>query len=141
MKVSKTGTAKGPDATKKAKKSSSEDGAFAETLRGVSGGEAAEHAQATGGVGAVDSILAVQQTAEATDHRSRGLMMDYGNDLLDRLEQIRVALLAGTISKDRLQDLARRLREQKSKSDDPKLNDLIAEIELRVEVEIAKFTR
>ncbi len=141
MKVSKTGTAKGPDAAKKTKKSSSEDGAFAETLRGVSGGEATEHAQATGSVGSVDSILAVQQTADATDHRSRGLMMDYGNDLLDRLEQIRVAVLAGTISKDRLQDLARRLRERKSKSDDPKLNDLIAEIELRVEVEIAKFTR
>lgn len=141
MKVSKTGSAKGPGATNKAKKSSPDDGAFAETLRGVSGAEAAEQAQATGGVGAVDSILAVQQTADATDHRSRGLMLDYGNDLLDRLEQIRVAVLSGTISKDRLQELARKLRERKSASDDPKLNDLIAEVELRVEVEIAKFTR
>ncbi|MBO6521452.1 MAG: flagellar assembly protein FliX [Rhodospirillales bacterium] len=141
MKVSKTGSAKGPDATKKAKKSSAEDGAFADTLRGVSGADAAEQAQATGGVGAVNSILAVQQTADATDHRSRGLMLEYGNDLLDRLEQIRVAVLTGTISKDRLQELARKLRERKSASDDPKLNDLIAEVELRVEVEIAKFTR
>ena len=141
MKVSKTGTAKGPDATKKAKKPSSPDGAFADTLRGVSGNEPTEHAQATGGVGPVNSILAVQPTADATDHRSRGLMLDYGNDLLDRLDQIRLAVLSGSISKDRLQELARKLRERKNSSDDQKLNDLIAEVELRVEVEIAKFTR
>ncbi len=141
MKVTKTGSAKGPDAAKKTKKSSSPDGAFADTLRGVSGNEPAEQAQATSGVGAVSSILAVQQTADATDHRSRGVMLEYGNDLLDRLEQIRIAVLSGTISKDRLQELARKLRERKSASDDPKLNDLIAEVELRVEVEIAKFTR
>ena len=139
MKVTKTDGAKGVSSTRKAKKTS--DGGFADALRDVSGADAAEHAQATGGVGAVSSILAVQQTADATDHKSRGLMMQHGNDLLDRLEQIRLSILAGTISKDRLQELARRLRERKSASDDPRLNDLIDEVELRVEVEIAKFTR
>ena len=33
------------------------------------------------------------------------------------------------------------MRERKMQSDDPRLNDLVAEIELRVEVEIAKLTR
>ena len=140
MKVSKTGGPKGPDAKRKVDKPSGGAG-FAEALKGTSGADAVEHAQATGGVGAVDSILAVQQTADATDHRSRGLAMEYGNDLLDRLDQLRVQILTGAIPKDRLQDLARRLREHKSKSDDPRLNDLVAEIELRVEVEIAKLTR
>ena len=68
-------------------------------------------------------------------------MMEYGNDLLDQLDKIRMAILGGAISKDRLQDIARRLRERKITSDDPKLNDLIDEVELRVEVEIAKLTR
>lgn len=141
MKVSKTEGAKGVSSTRKAKKTAGDDGAFAEALREASGAEEAEQAQATGGVGAVASILAVQQTADATDHRSRGLLMDYGNDLLDRLDQIRLSVLSGAVSKDRLQDLARRLREHKTTSDDPRLNDLIAEVELRVEVEIAKLTR
>lgn len=141
MKVSKTGSVKGADSSKKAKKAAGDDGGFANALREVSGADATEHAHATGGVGAVSSILAAQQVADATDHKSRGLMINYGNDLLDRLEQIRVSILSGAVSKERLQDLARRLRERKSGSDDPRLDELINEVELRVEVEIAKLTR
>jgi len=141
MRVSKTEGGKGVDASRKTRKSSDSGSGFADALRDVSGTEETHHAQATGGVSAVDSILAVQQTADATDHRSRGLMMNYGTDLLDRLEQIRLAILRGTISKERLHELARKLRERKMSSDDPQLNELVAEIELRVEVEIAKLTR
>ncbi len=141
MKVSKVGGPKGPDSSKKAKKSGADDGAFAEALRGTSEADATEGAQATTNVGGVEQILAVQQTADATDHRSRGLLMNHGNDLLDRLDQLRMAVLTGSISKDRLQELARTMRERKVQSDDPRLNDLVAEIELRVEVEIAKLTR
>lgn len=141
MRVSKTEGGKGIDSSRKTRKSSDSGSGFADALRGVSATEETHKAQATGGVGAVDSILAVQQTADATDHRSRGLMMDYGTDLLDRLEQVRLAILRGTISKDKLHELARKLRERKINSDDPRLNELVAEIELRVEVEIAKLTR
>jgi hypothetical protein len=37
--------------------------------------------------------------------------------------------------------LAQRLRQKRQQSDDPKLNAIIDEIELRAEVEIAKLTR
>ena len=141
MKVSKVGGPKGPDSSNKTKKSSAVGGAFAEALRGTSDSEATESTQATSNVGAVGQILAVQQAADATDHRSRGLLMNHGNDLLDRLEQLRMSVLTGAISKDRLQELAPTMRERKVQSDDPRLNDLVAEIELRVEVEIAKLTR
>jgi len=86
-------------------------------------------------------VFAVQANADATDHRSRGLVVGYGNDLLNRLEQIRLGLLVGRISKERLQEMARRLREKRQTSDDPRLEELIKEIELRAEVEIAKLTR
>ena len=94
-----------------------------------------------GALGGVDGLLSVQAAQTATDHRSRGLLMSYGDDLLERLDQIRLAMLQGTMSKERLQDLARILREKRADSDDPRLNDLIGEIELRAEVEIAKLTR
>ena len=68
-------------------------------------------------------------------------MMDFGNEMLDRLEQLRLSILNGSVPKDRLQEMARRLRERTSNSDDPRLNDLIKDIELRVEVEIAKLRR
>lgn len=141
MKVSKTGGAKGPDSTRKKSKSSEDGAGFADALKTASGSAETEAAQATSSVGHVDAILAVQQTADATDHKSRGLMMDYGNEMLDRLEQLRISILNGAVSKDRLQEMARRLRERTSNSDDPRLNELIDDIELRVEVEIAKLRR
>lgn len=141
MKVSKTGGTSGPDSARKKSKSADGDSGFADALKSASGAEGAEQAQATSSVGHVDAILAVQQTADATDHKSRGLMMDYGNEMLDRLEQLRISILNGAISKERLQDMAKRLRERTSNSDDPRLNELINDIELRVEVEIAKLRR
>lgn len=141
MKVSKTGGTSGPDSARKRSKGPEADSGFADALKSASGADASEQAQATSSVGHVDAILAVQQTADATDHKSRGLMMDYGNEMLDRLEQLRISILNGSISKDRLQEMARRLRERNSNSDDPRLNDLINDIELRVEVEIAKLRR
>ncbi len=141
MKVTKSEGSKGVSSSRKAGKSAGDDSGFADALRDVAGSDATEHAQTTGGVGSIGSILAMQQVADSTDHRSRGLMMEYGNDLLDQLDKIRMAILSGSISKDRLQDIARRLRERKISSDDPLLNDLIDEVELRVEVEIAKLTR
>lgn len=141
MKVSKTSGPKGPDSTRKKSKTSDDGSGFADALKSASGAEATEKSQTTSSVGHIDAIFAVQQTADATDHKSRGLMMNYGNEMLDRLEQLRVSILNGAVSKDRLQDMARRLRERTSNSDDPRLNDLINDIELRVEVEIAKLRR
>ncbi len=140
MKVSKVGSVGGPDAARR-KKSAGGDGAFADALKETSDTGATSGPAATQGAHGVDGVYAIQANADATDHRSRGLLMGYGNDLLGRLEQIRLGLLAGRISKERLQELARRLREKRQESDDPRLNELIQEIELRAEVEIAKLTR
>ena len=141
MKVSKTGGAKSADAPRKPSKSIGDGAGFADALKSTSMADEAVAVSGPSGVTSVDAILAVQQSADATDHRSRGLMVAHGTDLLDRLEQLRQSILLGHVNKDTLQDLARRLRERKAGSDDARLNDLIADIELRVEVEIAKLTR
>ena len=67
--------------------------------------------------------------------------MQYGEGVLDRLDQIRHGLLVGAISKNELAELARTLRAGRQRSDDARLNDIIDEVELRAEVEIAKLTR
>ena len=68
-------------------------------------------------------------------------MFQYGDDLLNRLDDLRLAILDGVLSKDKLTELAHNLRQKRQNSDDPKLNEIIDEIELRVEVEVAKLTR
>ncbi|HIM25535.1 MAG TPA: hypothetical protein EYM29_08005 [Rhodospirillales bacterium] len=68
-------------------------------------------------------------------------MFQYGDDLLNRLDDLRLAILDGVLSKDKLTELAHNLRQKRQNSDDPKLNEIINEIELRAEVEVAKLTR
>jgi hypothetical protein len=141
MKVSKTGSTTQAGSTRKTKKTDDAGGSFADALKDTAAGGEVDSASGLVGVGSVDGVLALQEASDATDHRSRGLLMERGSDLLDRLEQIRLGLLNGSISKNRLHDLAKRLRERASESDDPRLNDLISDIELRVEVELAKLAR
>ncbi len=143
MKISKVGSPKDAAGVKK-KKAVAQNGAFAESLRDVVGADAASGphaAEPTGKVGAVDSILALQEVPDAIDRRSRGLVRQHGEELLNRLDELRVAILAGAVPKDRLTQLAQRLRQKRQQSDDPRLNEIIDEIELRAEVEVAKLTR
>lgn len=141
MKIGNVGAGRGPAATRKASKSSASGPAFSETLRDAADASGVEGAGGVTGVTSVGGLLSVQEVGDATDGRSRGLLMEYGDDLLDRLEEIRLGLLLGTISKDRLAELAQRMRQHRQESDDPVLGEIIDEIELRSEVEIAKLTR
>ena len=61
--------------------------------------------------------------------------------LLEKLEEIRDGLLLGYISKDKLIEISRYVRETKINTADEKLAELIGEIELRVEVELAKLMK
>ena len=143
MKISKVDSANKAGSVKK-KKSVAKDGVFAEQVRGVAGAGKTESAQAVDTVapaGAVDALFAVQEVPDATDGRSRKVLQQFGDELLDSLDDLRLAILAGAISKEKLAELAQKLRQKRQDSDDPRLNEIIEEIELRCEVEVAKLTR
>jgi hypothetical protein len=59
--------------------------------------------------------------------------------LLDELDKIKIALLGGELSPGQLDRLGRAIREQRSATDDPKLEGLLDEIETRASVELAKL--
>ncbi len=143
MKVTNSGRVGDITSTKKKKTGASSEADFADALkRSTSADAVAESSDAdAAGVGAVDSILAAQEVADATDHASRGRAVAHGDAILERLDELRLAILAGVVPKDRLQEMAQMLRQKREASDDPRLNEIIAEIELRAEVEIAKLTR
>lgn len=142
MKVSNVGSSRSVSSSRRAGKASGGGGAeFAEQLREAAGSfEAGPVVESQAAVG-VDSILLTQGVGDATEERQRRLARQYGMDLLDRLEQIRADLLAGAVPKERLANLAHLMRAHKRNISDPHLRDIIGEIELRVEVEIAKLTR
>ena len=87
----------------------------------------------------VDALLAAQATDETTDREARQRLLRHGEDILDRLEEVRHGLLLGMIPKERLLDLARMVRARRDSIGDPRLAALLDEIELRAEVELAKL--
>ena len=114
------------------------DGSFKVTLGDPApAAGAAGPSSAAGPVASAQALLAVQEVGDATAGRSKGLMR--AEDMLDALEDLRRGLLMGTVSKAKLQSLARMARARRETIDDPRLNALLDEIELRAEVELAKL--
>ncbi len=130
-------------ATQKTRRSSSAGGSrFADHLDKTSESDG-EIAGTTGvtGIAAVSSILSAQEVVDDGDDAARRQLARRGDDILDRLEEIRRDILTGGVSRQRLENLAQSLRQRRTDVKDPRLIEIIDEIELRAAVEIAKLTR
>ena len=90
-----------------------------------------------GPIAAVDNILMLQGVDDSADGRSRGL--DHGEDLLDMLDEVRDGLLSGGIPRLTLNRLANAVSRRQDGFADPKLQDVLDQIELRAHVELAKL--
>jgi hypothetical protein len=93
----------------------------------------------TAPTGALGAMLAAQEVPDATEGRRRGRRR--GEALLDHLEEIRVGLLLGAIPLGQLHQLRTLLQSARGTMGDPRLEELLDEIELRAAVELAKLTR
>jgi hypothetical protein len=111
------------------------------TASGFSISEHADtHAQIVAGPGpiaALDSILMLQGMEDSTQGRSKGLA--HGEQLLDLLDSVRDGLLAGGIPRATLNKLAAAVTRRHEAFADPKLQDVLDQIELRAHVELAKL--
>ena len=88
------------------------------------------------GVGSVDALLALQAAEGPLERRRRAVRR--GSGILDRLEALKLALLAGEAGRPALEGLARAVREQRELADDPMLDGVLDEIDTRAAVELAK---
>ena len=86
--------------------------------------------------GNIDALLAMQGIEDPLERRKRSVQR--GRGALDVLDDLKIGLLSGNFDAStvsRLRDAAANL---KSTSGDPGLDAVLSEIELRVEVELAK---
>jgi hypothetical protein len=99
--------------------------------------ESAPSARAAGlgGVNSLDALLALQQLDGPLERRRRAT--GRANRILDVLDEVKLALLegGGGGSLDRLVDA---VRQERSATDDPRLEGVLDEIETRAAVELAK---
>ena len=117
-----------------AKSDSSSSAGFAKHLD-----ESSETSPSGGVLGAdpISGILGVQEVDDALSHASKGKRR--AKDILDKLDEMRLDLLAGTLSKDKLLQLTQLVTARRSQITDPKLSALLDEIDLRAQVELAKY--
>jgi hypothetical protein len=90
-----------------------------------------------GPIGALDSILMLQGLDDSVDGRSKAAA--HGEALLDMLDQVRDGLLAGGVPRATLNRLANAVTRRHDQFNDPKLQGVLDEIELRAHVELAKL--
>jgi hypothetical protein len=119
------------------KKPGKDDPSFAKELDEGSGSETTARTGEAARVNSLDALLALQEVPDATARRSAGVKR--GAELLDRLDEIRIALLTGTMPTERLGQIVRLVRSRREAFDDPKLTAVLDEIELRAAVELAKL--
>ncbi len=148
------GIRNGPSSSvrKSDKAGKSDKAAFGRELRDATSDSVDDAADAggpaeAGGAGpltGVNALLAFQEVggAPATDDRERRRhQARRGEQILDMLDEVRVGLVTGAIPKEKLVQVARLVRDKRATGVDPQLAAVLDEIELRAEVELAKFTR
>jgi hypothetical protein len=95
---------------------------------------------ATTNLAGLDAVLLLQTETETPQERRRRSARR-GHDLLDGLDRLKAAILGGRVAAQELRTVATRLADRVGLSGDPRLDGLMAEIELRAAVELAKLER
>jgi hypothetical protein len=109
------------------------------SMGGAAGPGQAGGVSAPSAVMGVAALLTLQDVGSPTERKRRAVRRAGG--LLDLLDEMKMALLDGQVTGESLTRLQIALREQRASTDDPRLEDLLDEIETRAAVEIAKLEK
>lgn len=127
-------------ALSKSKKANSPGTSFSNTF--VSGAKTSQtegkmDTDKIAGIQAPEGIFQIQEISDALGSRRK--TMERGETLLNGLDLLKIQLLGGRVSKSSLEQLKKLLDDQHAHSIDIELESVLKEIELRVQVELAKL--
>ena len=94
-------------------------------------------AGAVNAVSTLEALMALQEVGGPLERRKRAVRR--ADTILDALEGLKIELLEGQLGPAILERLTRAVREQRSMTDDPKLEGLLDQVETRAAVELAKL--
>ena len=133
MRIYGTAAALAPAPAQTARRTAS--GTF--SLEGESPARSTNATSGTRAIGGIDALIALQGVDEPGERRRKAVKR--GRSALDALDALKLGLLSGTYDAAalaRLKTVAASLAEP---SGDPALDSVLAEIELRAQVELAKI--
>lgn len=108
------------------------------SLGDASGAQKAAESSASAPTPAIDSILALQAVEDPLFAKRKAIKR--GQSILEALEAMKANLLAGQVNEGQLNRIMALLQQAKTQAD-PELDAVVADIELRARVELAKLGR
>ena len=136
--IEKVGYTKPVTTARPTRKAESADGAsFISELEKAEGVKAAAPTAPVGSIGSLAGLVGINEVDER-EHKRRQAMKR-GRFTLEALEQLRNALLMGSLPVSTLRNLEKLVAEERGATHDPLLNSLLDDIELRAAVEMAKL--
>ena len=133
MRIQGTSAAAAPAASPTVRRSAS--GTF--SLDGENSTRAATASAGMRNIGGIDALLALQGVEEPGERRRKAVKR--GRTALDALDALKLGLLSGTLDTAALARLKSAAAGLAEPTGDPGLDTVLAEIDLRVEVELAKI--
>src|SRR5580658_3427694 len=106
------------------------------TLSEANTPQAANPAVALRTVGGIDALIALQGIEDPVERRRR--VVKHGRRALDALDELKIGLLSGTLDQSTMLRLKSVAADLHDVSGDDGLDQVMAEIDLRVAVELAK---
>jgi hypothetical protein len=123
--------------SEKTRKNSGTGGVFGSMLESET--EEAGQTRSAAPMGAVGGLWAVQGAEDPLEGKKRKRMLERADKVLDALDGVREGLLGGTLSAGHLSDVSRAVGENREKITDPRLLEIMDEVDLRAQVEMAKM--
>ncbi len=137
MKIEGPNKTAGAGKSKKSGKAGASGASFGDFI--ASGPKESAQTQTTQSIVQVDALLALQGVDDATERASRGRMLQRGDDILGELDSVRMSMLHGDMTIGDMVNIADVVASHREKISDPKLTELMDEIDLRAQVELAKM--
>lgn len=121
----------------KGKKTEKSDASFGDFIAKQT--PSAASTKETQSIAQVDALLAIQGAEDPTAGASRRRMRQRSDTILSELDEIRMAMLNGSLTVGHMIDIADVVASHREKIMDPALTGIMDEIDLRAQVELAKM--
>jgi Class II flagellar assembly regulator len=143
MQIEGTGKSSSVKGAGKTEKKKGASGASFGSLVETGEAEATAGASGPSPVARLDALLSIQEAGDGASSPSAGKQAAQrrAGMLLDELDKVRMGLLVGGVPESALKNISRLAAQHRETIMDPALTELLDEIDLRAQVELAKLGR